>query len=351
MARHALLTIGDGIHVPYAWTYASASSREGATGFVSSDVGKLARQIDDNSLWMLVAVTPTWVSLGGGGETCASNLTFLCRKGSSGTIAKGSPVYLSGWNVGEWAEVELAKADAVGTMPAVGLARTALTNAVDGEVVFAGSLYDVDTSGWAVKDSLYVSAATAGTLTTVRPAGATSQIQSVARVVKVDATAGVFQVMGAGRTNALPNLTQYKTWVGDADGLPVEGLPMGVHAGEAESLAESSTTSVLFVQKVSFTTPAAVPAGRYRVGWSYEWKYDSIANDVLVQCQVDDDAGMILLQQNQEPQDALSWIPVGGFGYVTLGAGTHLVDLDYRAGNTLYSASIRRARLEFWRLT
>ncbi len=53
-----------GIHVPYQWTYADAAARTSATGFVATDVGKLARQLDNNSLWMLTATTPTWVALG-----------------------------------------------------------------------------------------------------------------------------------------------------------------------------------------------------------------------------------------------------------------------------------------------
>lgn len=48
------------IHVPHAWEYADATTREAASGFVSSDVGKLAKQLDTNGLWMLTATTPTW---------------------------------------------------------------------------------------------------------------------------------------------------------------------------------------------------------------------------------------------------------------------------------------------------
>jgi len=65
MSFHDLETAGS-IHVPYNWEYANAAARTGASGFVSDDLGKLARQTDDNSLWMLTAVTPTWISVGGG---------------------------------------------------------------------------------------------------------------------------------------------------------------------------------------------------------------------------------------------------------------------------------------------
>lgn len=53
------------------WEYADATAREAATGFTSADLKKLALQLDDMSLWVLTATTPTWTqvsgSAGGGG--------------------------------------------------------------------------------------------------------------------------------------------------------------------------------------------------------------------------------------------------------------------------------------------
>jgi hypothetical protein len=65
-AAHGLLTTAEGIHVCYQFVYANAAARAAATGFVASQVGKLARQLDDNSLWMLTATTPTWVQISNG---------------------------------------------------------------------------------------------------------------------------------------------------------------------------------------------------------------------------------------------------------------------------------------------
>jgi len=65
-ARHGKLTTAEGIHIAYQWSYANAAARTGATGFVAADVGKLALQSDDNSLWMLTVTTPTWLFIGGG---------------------------------------------------------------------------------------------------------------------------------------------------------------------------------------------------------------------------------------------------------------------------------------------
>lgn len=61
------LTIGLGeIHKAHNWEYADTTAREAATGLTPDDVGKLARQLDDNSLWMLTDDDPvTWVQVGG----------------------------------------------------------------------------------------------------------------------------------------------------------------------------------------------------------------------------------------------------------------------------------------------
>jgi hypothetical protein len=52
------------IHVPYNWTYADATEREADTSVVTAHLGRFARQLNDNSIWMLTAVTPTWVPVG-----------------------------------------------------------------------------------------------------------------------------------------------------------------------------------------------------------------------------------------------------------------------------------------------
>jgi hypothetical protein len=46
-------------HAPYSFEYADATTRESATGLIDKDVGKFARQLDDNSLWMLIQYDPT----------------------------------------------------------------------------------------------------------------------------------------------------------------------------------------------------------------------------------------------------------------------------------------------------
>ena len=88
---HGAQGVGE-IHIPYNWTYADQSAREGASGFVAEDVGKFARQLDDNSVWMLTATTPAWVSIGGGASGLDPLFSFSAGRNSS-TVTN---VYLRG---------------------------------------------------------------------------------------------------------------------------------------------------------------------------------------------------------------------------------------------------------------
>lgn len=68
-ARHHMLTpTNGGVHVAHAFEYANAAARTGATGLAAADEGKVARQLDDDSFWVLQDHSgPIWASLTGGG--------------------------------------------------------------------------------------------------------------------------------------------------------------------------------------------------------------------------------------------------------------------------------------------
>jgi len=77
-ALHSALT-GTNIHVPYRFTYADAAARAAEAGAVAGDVGCLALQQDDNSLWILTDDDPlTWVSVADAGGTAvdADDVTY-----------------------------------------------------------------------------------------------------------------------------------------------------------------------------------------------------------------------------------------------------------------------------------
>ncbi len=69
MSKHSELTPSSGgIHVIQSYEYANAAARTGATGLVPADVGRVARQLDNNSFWVLTDDSPvTWAAMSGGG--------------------------------------------------------------------------------------------------------------------------------------------------------------------------------------------------------------------------------------------------------------------------------------------
>lgn len=131
----------------------------------------------------------------------------------------------------------------------------------------------------------------------------------------------------------------------------VFGLLFGRFAHYAESEGESSYEgSSAWQQKVRLTT-SSLPAGTYRVGWYYEWQHEAIANDFLARLRRDDTED--LFSQLQEPQDGGTdqWAPASGFKHIALAAGVHTFDLDYATNDNLDASKIRRARIEFWRVS
>lgn len=127
------------------------------------------------------------------------------RNVSGSTIDAGSPVYISGYNVGQdVAEVEPSDADDAATMPALGVADEDIGNNSNGHIISAGQIAGLDTTAWAVNDTLFVST-TPGVLTNVRPTGLAEEIQAIAIVERSHITLGRIFVYGAGRANDVPN--------------------------------------------------------------------------------------------------------------------------------------------------
>jgi len=119
------------------------------------------------------------------------------KKNSAGTITKGQAVYSVGYDAAEdMYLVELAKADSISTMPSVGIAYEDFTNVDPGTLILSGDLFGINTGGFSANQELYVSAATAGALTSTRPT--TLTVEKIAIVVYSHATAGIIQVYNYG---------------------------------------------------------------------------------------------------------------------------------------------------------
>ena len=134
---------------------------------------------------------------------------------SGATLTKGDVVYVSGHS-GQKTEVDLADASDSSKMPAFGIV-AADPNGVNVDVVTFGTLKSIDTSTYTDGDELYVDT-TAGGLTATAPSGEGNLVQKIAKVVRAD-NSGNIKVMGAGRTNATPNLNDGNIFIGDSNNL------------------------------------------------------------------------------------------------------------------------------------
>jgi hypothetical protein len=151
------------------------------------------------------------------GAASTDAVTVSAKKSTAGTINKGKAVYIVGYSSPDYT-VELADADTSPAMPAIGIASSTITDSAAGTVVINGKIENMATDTWSAGDGLYVST-TAGDLTDTKPTGATNFIQKVAQVVVSDASTGIIQVFGAGRTNDVPNIAQDSVWIGNASGV------------------------------------------------------------------------------------------------------------------------------------
>jgi hypothetical protein len=132
-------------------------------------------------------------------------------KNSPGTINLGEVVYAA--NYGTMPQIELADADNSSAMPAAGIAAETITNLVAGKVISFG-IVTANTTGESVGASVYVDT-TPGAWTTTRPTGVTAQVQKIGWIAEVGASGKIF-VVGAGRSNDVPNLEDAKFWLGNA---------------------------------------------------------------------------------------------------------------------------------------
>ena len=130
--------------------------------------------------------------------------TLEIRNVSGVSIAKGDPVYITGYST----KPTVAKSDiaTIGTFPVVGLAQSAIGNNSDGIIVISGVFTDINTASYTAGDVLYV--ASGGGLTATKPA---SNVVTVGVVAKSNSTSGVI-IVSSPRSRAA-------TWGALKDGL------------------------------------------------------------------------------------------------------------------------------------
>ena len=191
--------------------YTDARARS-AISLSSSNTNELSY---DSSTGVITYTSPSTVAASG-------QIVFDVRNTSGVDIARGDAVYISGHS---GSKILVAKADAnvASTMPAIGLANSAMSNNSDGSVLIGGEMTSIDTSAFSVGDVLYVSE-TAGELTATRPSAEATKIQNIGKVARSDNQNGIIIVVGSGRANDVPNLTSGHVFIGDGAGYETRQL-------------------------------------------------------------------------------------------------------------------------------
>ena len=175
---------------------------------------------------------------------------LLVRKASGGTILEGRPVYLVSYHASGYIEVEEADNSDSNKMPAIGIAETDVTSAATVQAATAGRLTGQNTTGFSVGDPLYVNAGSG--LTATRPTGA-ALVQKMGIVARVHGSAGVMVVVGAGRTNDIPNTFAGKT-IADGGTMTTIDINGGTIDGAVIGGASPNTVSGTFFN-VNGSTP------------------------------------------------------------------------------------------------
>ena len=175
-------------------------------GSATLDYGELAINYQDGNLYYKNADNDVK-------SLQESPIEFTAKNESGSSVTKGQAVYINGIS-GSTPTIALADADNASAMPAFGLLKASANNNAEVIIIISGNLTGLDTSSFAVGDTLYVST-TPGAITNVRPSGEASLIQNIGKVVRSHASEGIIKVGGAGRTATTPNLNSGNIFIGN----------------------------------------------------------------------------------------------------------------------------------------
>jgi predicted acyltransferase (DUF342 family) len=138
------------------------------------------------------------------------NHSFLKIKNDSvSTMVSGNAVYISGYQNENLAKVKLARSDSPTTMPAIGIVYSdSILPGEEGLAAAYGKVNQMNTNGYNVGETLYVSNIYAGWISNVKPFYTDSVpnlIQNLGVVTRKDTSHGAMFVTGIGRANDIPN--------------------------------------------------------------------------------------------------------------------------------------------------
>ena len=222
----------------------------GAEGNASGD-GSLAY---NNSTGVFTYTPPADIS---------GAVTFAANAGEA--LTKGDVVYVSGVS-GNKPVVSKADANNASKMPAFGLAADNASSNASVSVITFGTLYGLDTSGFAAGDTVYAST-TAGVLTATKPSGESSLIQNIGKIIRSHASAGSIKVGGAGRTNDTPNLNDGNVFIGNASNQAEARALVEADISDLQAYLTAETDPVFSASAAAGITATNISNWNTAYGW------------------------------------------------------------------------------------
>jgi len=151
------------------------------------------------------------------------------------TIPKGTPCFITDSGTsGNLVGVVPADNTNASLMPAGVVLDETLNAGDEGIGVVVGFIQNISTSGFTAGDSIWVNSS--GGYTNVRPIGSGNLVQKIGNVIKVHQNNGSIEIMGAGRSNDIPNIAEGNFFVGD-----INGVGVSVSTGSFARRDESNT--------------------------------------------------------------------------------------------------------------
>lgn len=172
---------------------------------------------------------------------------------SGGTLQKGTPVHVTG-SAGNANEIIAASASLSNTMPAHFILNESLDDEEEGLAIAIGFINGVNTSLFMEGDIVYVGAN--GGYTNVKPTGS-NLIQNLGIVTKV-AVNGSGYVLGAGRSNDVPNIPDGYFWVGNTNQVATPTPTSSIQNVVSSSYALTASYLDNYVEPFPYTGSAQI---------------------------------------------------------------------------------------------